>query len=625
MNFFRELKLNRKRLIGIVVIIGISLLVFIYIYAVSATRDTTSPLTRVAVSSNEWQPPASNKFTGSKVCHECHTTECSDWSRNPMSQSAQTVAEYTQTISQSLTDFSPSKHVSYRVDVQEQDMIHHEIMADSEGRQLYCQSEPVNYVIGSGQQGHAFLIQRPGMLFVSPVNWYASTGSWGLAPGYNPKSHNRFERRVTDACINCHAGAVRDDRSAIDRYLEPVFDELSIGCERCHGPAADHVAFHRGEAKIDPIVNPSDLPHARRDAVCNQCHLQGVERVLRPGRSEFDFRPGMLLNDVWSVFVRSTDSSFDDPKAVSHTEQMQSSRCYTESKGRMGCTSCHDVHSPDHGKTAAIVYRDKCLQCHSIEACGESETRRASLNDSCIDCHMPAGSASDVPHAVHTNHTIRQRPERTDNNHTDSDAGSIEVFHEDGAARLSDAETSRAQGIALARLLDRGDQLESSAAIEERLREAKTTFPNDPAVYEALGLVLEKQGRSFEASVIWKSGLKFDPMNESILFRFARLSHDAGDLSVAAELLREFLSKNPWHASIHARYAHVLGLQGRIAEAIPFAERAIQLDPTLIQVRGWLIEAYRQTRQDKLRQEQQDIYDRMLPITGLPDETGKPR
>lgn len=238
---------------------------------------------------------------------------------------------------------------------------------------------------------------------------------------------------------------------------------------------------------------------------------------------------------------------------------------------------------------------------------------------------MPSGSASDVPHAIHTSHLIARRPETFFFPLTDSDTGKIALFREAGAVDLSSSEAARARGIALARLLDRGEQPESSATVEKLLREARIAYPDDSAICEALGLVLEKQERTFEASVIWKTGLKSDPTNESILFRLGRLCHDSGDLDTAADVLQAFIERNPWHAAVYGRYAHVLGLQGRLSEAIASAERAIQLDPSLIQVRGWLIEAYRVTGQDALAREQQEIYHRMLPITGLPDETGQPK
>ncbi len=611
--------LKRTLPVGIACMVAAIVLVLKY-----SDQDDASFSGAEPSSARQRQNSASNRFAGSKTCHECHAVECHNWSTNPMSQSARTVSDHVAAATQGLSDFSTSAHVSYRVEIRDREMIHHEMMSDVNGDQIYCQSEPVHYVIGSGQQGHAFLIHRPNMLFVSPVNWYKSSGSWGLAPGYDPKAHNRFERRVTDACINCHAGTVRDDQTAVDRFEEPMFDETSIGCERCHGPAAEHVAFQRGDRPTDSIINPSSLDHARRDAVCNQCHVQGVERVLRVGRSEFDFRPGMLLSDVWSVFV-SEGSSSESSKAVSHFEQLQASRCFTESKERLGCISCHDVHSSGHDAAPEVVYRTKCLQCHSVDACTETDAVRTSANDSCIKCHMPAGSASDVPHAVHTNHQIVRRPQQVDHSSEKSVVTKVKRLHEDGAKPLTDAENWRARGIALARLLDRGQQLESTAVVEKLLRDAKNAYPDDPAICESLGIVLDRQGRTFEASVIWKAGLKLDPANESILFRLARLSHDAGDLEAAAGLLKQFIAINPWHASIHARYAHVLGLQGRFAEAIPSAERAIELDPSLIQVRGWLIEAYRQTGQNPLELEQQRIYDRMSPITGVPDAASPTR
>src|SRR5690606_21162271 len=135
---------------------------------------------------------------------------------------------------------------------------------------------------------------------------------------------------------------------APDRYQSEPFLEQSIGCEKCHGPGGTHVAFHQGssESATDVIVNPARLSPEMRDDVCLQCHLIGEHRLTRYGRSDFDFRPGDRLTDIWTIFVRANDGKNSPAtEAVSQAEQILSSVCYRQSERAMGCVSCHDPHT----------------------------------------------------------------------------------------------------------------------------------------------------------------------------------------------------------------------------------------------------------------------------------------
>ena len=76
----------------------------------------------------------------------------------------------------------------------------------------------------------------------------------------------------------------RRPKFTLNRYRPPVFQGHEIGCERCHGPGELHVAHPEIIGGRDmTIVNPASLAPSLRDAVCEQCHLQGEKRVLRRG------------------------------------------------------------------------------------------------------------------------------------------------------------------------------------------------------------------------------------------------------------------------------------------------------------------------------------------------------
>ena len=171
---------------------------------------------------------------------------------------------------------------------------------------MLFRSVEVHYVVGSGQRGRSYFIDRGGVMFLSPISWYSQQNRWDLSPGYPDRNHLRFERPVSGRCLGCHAGRVNVEPGENDRFLHPSVRETAISCERCHGPGKAHVEFHRAASTPttpDPIVNPAQLSPSKREAVCNACHLQGIEEVRRYGRTDFDFRPGMDLGEVWSIFV----------------------------------------------------------------------------------------------------------------------------------------------------------------------------------------------------------------------------------------------------------------------------------------------------------------------------------
>lgn len=264
--------------------------------------------------------PPSEAYVGSRVCRECHTEIADLYAGHTMSRSAATLAEAT-----TLEDYTgvttfTKGGCEYRVELADDGVYHHEAYRDIEG-ELYDQRVEVQYLVGSGHRGRSYFIDRGGLLFMSPISWYSQQKRWDLSPGYTERNHLRFERPVTGRCLGCHAGRLNPEPGENDRFQHPTIREATISCERCHGPARDHVAWHRNEetrSGDDPIINPAKLPPTKRESVCNQCHLQGVDEVRRYGRTDFDFRPGMDLGEVWSIFVEGTGvSSSGETTAVS--------------------------------------------------------------------------------------------------------------------------------------------------------------------------------------------------------------------------------------------------------------------------------------------------------------------
>ncbi len=548
--------------------------------------------------------PAAQGFVGSEACAKCHSAIAETYAQHPMYRSCGvTPGPDDIELFDQRTEFQTSDGRYYRVERRDDGIYHHEMMRDHEGQDIYDQAFKIGLYIGSGTRGKSYAIDHDGILFQSPISWYTNKGGlWDISPGYRPFNHQRFERRILDQCIICHAGRVATVAGRESAFAEPVLLEAAIGCERCHGPGQKHVALHEsGGAPQDDasIVNPASLTPDRRDAVCNQCHLQGKHRIARYGRRFGDFRPGDRLDDVVAVLVDNTGVRADGrTKAVSQVEQMNDSTCFKQSQGQLGCTSCHDPHAhPGHGDTAAY-YRNRCMTCHDEHGCSLAAEKRqaAPANDSCVYCHMPHMSTHDIPHASQTDHRILRIP---DSELLEPDLGEapaeLALFDETHTT-MPDWERERVRVIGKLRKFEQQNYGPEAALreIEETLRAIVEIAPDDVASWFSLGASAAMRRDQGAARMAWERVLEVEPEHEHALDALASACQNSGDFEAAMRYLDRLLAINPWQARNHARRAMMLAGLGDLSGAIEAGETAIELDPSNTKTRRWLIGAYQQ-------------------------------
>jgi tetratricopeptide (TPR) repeat protein len=336
-----------------------------------------------------------------------------------------------------------------------------------------------------------------------------------------------------------------------------------------------------------------------REAVCEQCHLQGEARILRRGRQPFDYRPGLPLELFWSAFVKNPEFA-DSQKFVSHVQQMHASRCSRDSKGRLGCISCHDPHALPAAAERVAYYRSRCLQCHQESSCSLSPPtrRRESKDDSCVACHMPGRGSSDISHAAATDHRIRRRPDSA--GHARQVPGvmlpGVDLlvrFHETRPG-LASGEGDRDLGLALAQLARRIPSVQSLFASRalSLLEQAARTWPDDVAVGEAWGFVLALQGHLPEARATYDAVLAQCPERELTLVEAADLATATGQTDAAIGYWRRALAVNPWFSRYHAGLAKVLADRRSWPEAIKEAQAALRLNPADVETRLLLVGCY---------------------------------
>jgi hypothetical protein len=239
----------------------------------------------------------------------------------------------------------------------------------------------VEYAVGSGHQGITMIAKdEQGIDRSLRISYLHDGPTWTETKGANSAPGEPGEKiglalgaKSLRHCLHCHATWYRAVELTGRGPRGPEARDHGIGCERCHGPGLNHVrAVESGFADL-AIALTSATPSLRRLKSCTECHA--ADGSLQPSDPEFTRAQGTTL-----LF----------------------SRCFTASKDRFGCTTCHDPHKVL--ETAIPTYETKCLSCHASAVPREkasspgdgtkTETSRAPVcpvnaTAQCISCHMP--------------------------------------------------------------------------------------------------------------------------------------------------------------------------------------------------------------------------------------------
>ena len=540
------------------------------------------------------------KYVGDEACSECHVAETESYRRHPMGRAFAPMSALAAKMPYGQKSHNPFDEFGFHfvVDRQGERVLHREQRKDSRGTVIAELDVEAQWALGSGSHGCSYLFSREGRVFQSPISWFTQKQVWHISPGYSPTLHG--DRVIAAECLFCHCNYADAVPHTINQFREPIFHGYAIGCERCHGPGELHVESRQGGKVIDgedhTIVNPARLPPALRESVCQQCHLQGdAARVLRRGRQVFDFRPGLPLHHFWSVYVRRPGFA-ENEKAVSHVQQMYSSRCFRASQGELGCISCHDPHAFPAPEQKESFYRSRCLQCHRETDCGLTVARRRekSPKDNCLTCHMPPFNSSDIAHTALTNHRIPRTPE------ADAEPAERPIlrrgespvlhFHQD-ILDLPQAERDRDLALAYVDLCRRHPQARPLfiASGINLLESAVKAHPDDLFALEGQAMLFSFQGQNEEALANYEAVLAQVPYRESALSGAAYDAEALGRAEDAIAYWRRALAVNP----VNARYHYVLG--SFLADrrdwpgAIKECEAVLRLNPFTVEARRVLV------------------------------------
>jgi hypothetical protein len=240
----------------------------------------------------------------------------------------------------------------------------------------------IEYAVGSGHQGITMIAKdeqgadrslRISYLHNGPT-WTETKGADSAPSEPGDLIGRALGPKSLRHCIHCHATWYRAVDLSRKGPRGPEARDHGIGCERCHGPGLNHLKAVESGFAEPAIALTSKTPTDPRLKSCTECHA--ADGSISPSDPEFTRSQGTTL-----LF----------------------SRCYTASKDRFGCTTCHDPHKVL--ETSIPNYEAKCLGCHAsaspradnpsspgIAAHGihaSAPVCPVNPTEQCISCHMP--------------------------------------------------------------------------------------------------------------------------------------------------------------------------------------------------------------------------------------------
>ncbi|HSY50025.1 MAG TPA: tetratricopeptide repeat protein [Thermoanaerobaculia bacterium] len=531
-------------------------------------------------------PLRANDYVADAACASCHASKYASYQGVGMAQSMRRPrAEVL------IEDFRKAHFVHqpsrchYEMAWKDGKLLFRRYQIDAGGQRINFIEQQVDWIVGSGHRSRVYLYRTPsGELYQLPIAWYTQEHTWGMAPGYDRADNDGITRPVRRECLFCH-NAYPDVPAGSDAHWMPQRYPAALpegtGCQRCHGPGADHVQMATsGESNAAvraAIVNPARLPPALRDSVCFQCHLQPAVAMIgvrRFDRGDYSFRPGEALGD----YMLHVD--IDEPgrprgqrfEINHHAYRLRQSLCYI--KGGITCISCHDPHQPLKKDPRLANVVSVCLSCHQ---------RHTESND-CVRCHMPSRRAQDVVHVVMTDHRIQRRPPPGDlvaplAEH-ESNISDVELLNRTEAPDGTLSQLYRA--VTVLRIMPRN--ADATRYLATHLDATPSLVPR----FDLVAVLLQQRQFRRALDLIRILG---DAANNDPRLRDWRGSAEIGVGSTTEGLadLHAAMDAEPEIPEYPFNLAAVLHRTGRDAEALPPLTRAIELRPNF--VAAWIMRA----------------------------------
>jgi len=603
-------------------------------WSLTFVKEEPVPLLDLGVHVSEG---AAAGYVADDVCARCHADLYESYQSVGMAQSFKSPAN-----AKSMEMFGQAFYYEplqryYVIEKRDDELTFRRYQIDKHDDEINEIEIPISWVMGSGNRARSYLYQTEwGELFMLPISWYTEGSKWEMSPGFENPDHPGIHRQIPLNCMFCHnAYPEVPTGSDVHWSLETFPHDLpeGTGCQRCHGPGANHVRTVLSGSDIDnvraAITNPSKLSPELRDSVCFQCHMlpsASLAGARRFGRGVYSFRPGesfsdyMVHVDVAEQGVNSTDRF----EINHHGYRFFQSSCYRESEGELSCISCHDPHVKPESSAFRKDVAGVCTNCHENSA-KDHEREPSFAEEDCVTCHMPRRRTGDVIHVTMTDHLISRGPfdlpslvdTTTKKNRVIT---AVDVLEFGNPPKGSEGDIYRSIAA-----LRSGRNIDAARRSLERALEHVGKFDNDPyvdlataqfnagkysdaeasarkqiedgnslrAAYTVLGNSLLAQGQSEQATQMLLMSIDLQPHPETH-FNLAAIYIGQGQYDEAEQQLDAAIALRPFMSEAWKYKARLLAARNEPILARDALIRVLQLQPLDLPIYGELIDLLRE-------------------------------
>ena len=364
--------------------------------------------------------PVTGQYVGSSACASCHGKEASEWQQSQHHDAMADASEKSV-----LGNFNSAKfnYAGLTSTFFKRDG---KFFVNTDGRDGKLADYEIKYTFGVSPL-QQYLVEFPdGRLQALSIAWDSRPKQEGgqrwfhLYPNeritHNDELHwTRPAQNWNFMCADCHSTNLRKNYDPVADRFQTQWSEISVGCEACHGPGANHVAWAKSEslplkkgdkdkraeaarglsARLDErrgvtwaqnVATGNSIrsqPRAtdREIEVCAQCHARRgqIAEGYEAGKPFFDYyRPALLTSPLYYVDGQQRGEVYNWGS-------------FLQSKMYANGVTCSDCHNPHSGKLRAEG-NTLCATCHlpsKYDTTAHHHHKSASTGAACVACHMP--------------------------------------------------------------------------------------------------------------------------------------------------------------------------------------------------------------------------------------------
>ncbi len=356
---------------------------------------------------------AESGFAGTKTCVACHTVQYEDWQGSHHDLSMQHAS--TETV---LGDFD---NATFSANGITSKFFNRDgkFWVKTDAADGSMQDFEIKYTFGFTPL-QQYLIEFPdGRIQALGIGWDTRPVSEGgqrwfhLYPDLSINAGDELhwtglQQNWNFMCADCHSTKLRKGYSSASNSFKTSWSDINVGCEACHGPGRQHLAWTAQNDSLKQedtnfglafllhdrkgiawLMNPETGSAERQQTrttnreigVCAACHSR--RGLLKPGiendGSFLDhYRPALLSDALYYA-----DGQIKEEVYVWGS--------FKQSKMYAAGVSCSDCHEP-HSLKLRAEQEQVCARCHLSTKYASTQHHKhkaGSTGANCLECHMP--------------------------------------------------------------------------------------------------------------------------------------------------------------------------------------------------------------------------------------------